>query len=464
MRRKQKGELLVTLAIAVALIGMCLAYLGVRQVNEWRVARGQILGGALAELGKGVNSYVVRFHPQIADAWINHPGAVQPLVVDGVTLAKDVTHPTAAEIARIAGLSGFGDRPPVPDGNYRIILSKADGTCLVMDTCNVNALTYVDKPLLLPYPSGADKVDYVAAAAAAQVIGQNGGVALLPDKSKLQFPDGSPGSMSMKLDNPVGTQGGIVAVRGGYLRSDLDMFLRRDGSRPMTGNLNMDSFDIKGSGALRMGEVFSSNGVSAGNDVHAGRDLTVGGSATVTGGAGVQGKLNVGDRISAGEFVQLSGVREGSPCQSNGLIAMREGDGTVLSCVGGQWGQPGFSETVTVKGDYEACGFNVDKRTDSQVSVAYCGEGFRLLSGGYYVTRWPNFLVPGEPSRNYREYTFAPEESAPLKFYEEPRPNSDQNKSRQDEHPINLLNKEGWYIWTGASESGCWKAVATCVR
>ncbi|UTH74130.1 hypothetical protein [Chromobacterium sp. IIBBL 290-4] len=464
MRRKQKGELLVTLAIAVALIGMCLAYLGVRQVNEWRVARGQILGGALAELGKGVNSYVVRFHPQIADAWINHPGAAQPLIVDGASLAADVTHPTAAEIARIAGLSGFGDKPPVPGGSYRIALSPAGGSCLVMDTCNVNALTYVDKPLLLPYPSVADNVDYVAAAAAAQIIGQNGGVALLPDKSKLQFPDGPPASMSMKLDNPVANQGGIVAVRGGYLRSDLDMFLRRDGSRPMTGNLNMDRFDIKGSGALRMGDVFSTNGVNAGNDVHAGRDLTVDRSASIAGSADVQGGLKVGDRISAGEYVQLSGVREGDPCQSNGLIAMRAGEGTVLSCVGGRWGQPGFSETSTESGAVEACGFNVDKRTDSQVSVAYCKPGFRLLSGGYYVTRWPNFLVPGQPERNYKDFTFAPEESAPLSFYDVPRPSSDQNKSRQEEHPIDLSVKEGWYIWTGAAENGCWKAVATCVR
>ncbi|MEO2215514.1 shufflon system plasmid conjugative transfer pilus tip adhesin PilV [Chromobacterium vaccinii] len=467
MRNRQSGELLISLAIAVALIGMCLAYLGVRQVNEWRENRGQILGGALAELGKGVNSYVVHYHPQIVDA-LFASGHV-PLVVNGEQIAADTIRPTAAEIAKFAGMNGFGDRPPaVPRGRYQIELRKGS-ECNVKETCNVNALTYVNKPLLLPYPGAIDRVDYMAAAAAARTIGINGGVSILPDNSKLTFPD-SAGTSIVTLDNPVKDakdvkepQGGIVAVRGGYLRADFDEFLRRDGTRPMTGNLNMgnnnihSAQDITGLGKLTIGNVEATNNIKAFGNIDARGNLAVGQDAAV-GGA-----LSVGQRISAGEYVQLGKVAvEGERCSPDGLVS-RTSKGALLSCQSNRWHPAGFSQTKTVTAATEACGFHATRPSPGQASIAYCPAGFRLVSGGYYVTGWPPFLEDGK-HRNYAQYTFSPEESAPLDFYDSPRPDSDAGKSRQQEQPIDLSNREGWYIWTGDAQGGCWRAVATCTQ
>ncbi|WP_186338765.1 shufflon system plasmid conjugative transfer pilus tip adhesin PilV [Chromobacterium vaccinii] len=450
---------MISLAIAVALIGMCLAYWGVRQVNEWRESRGQILGGALAELGKGVNSYVVHYHPQIVDALF--ASSRVPLVVNGEQIAADTIRPTAAEIAKFAGMSGFGDRPPaVPRGSYRIELRKGS-ECNVKEACNVNALTYVDKPLLLPYPGAIDRVDYMAAAAAARTIGINGGVSILPDNSKLTFPD-SAGTSIVTLDNPVkDAPGGIVAVRGGYLRADFDEFLRRDGTRPMTGNLNMgansinDVKDIKGEGSLQMRSVTTTESLNTFGNIAALGNLIIGRAASV-------GTLSAAGRISTKEYVQLGGMAvEGESCDPDGLVA-RTSKGALLSCQSKRWHPGGFSQTITVKALAEACGFHATRTSPSQASIAYCPAGFRLVAGGYYVTGWPPFLAPGQ--RNYAQYTFSPEESAPLDFYDSERPDSDAGKSRQQEQPIDLSNREGWYIWTGDAQGGCWRAVATCTQ
>jgi hypothetical protein len=78
----------------------------------------------------------------------------------------------------------------------------------------------------------------------------------------------------------------------------------------------------------------------------------------------------------------------------------------------------------------------------------------KLVSGGYYVTGLPADMT-------YNSYTFAPEESASLDFYDS---NRIEMASRQAQYPIDLTNRQGWYIWTGSAQNGCWKAVAICTN
>ncbi|MCD4485200.1 shufflon system plasmid conjugative transfer pilus tip adhesin PilV [Chromobacterium vaccinii] len=473
MRRKQTGELLISLAIAVTLIGMCLAYLGVRQVNDWRESRGRQLGGALAGLARGVNSYVVEYHPKIVEA-LFASGPPIPLVDKGVLVAKDVLQPTVQEIVKYAGMGGFGDKPPGTDGNYKIVLKKGS-QCADAATCNIDALTYVDQPLILPYPSASDKVDYVAAATAVQTIGVNGGMSMLQSKQFLTFPDNR-GQKALQMDNPDSRkQGGIVAVRGGYLRSDMDQFLRRDGSRPMTGNLDMGggnigaAKDIVGTGSLTMdGSAIVAGSMVAFQNITAGADLSAGGNLTVEKQATMKGELIAKERLTANKYLQLGGDSRaviGADCSPNGLVG-RDEDGLILSCQRLKWAPGGFSQTKPAVAEVETCGkqsMRPPKGDRGNASIAYCEEGARLVAGGYYLTGWPNQA----DQHLYEKYTLAPEESAPLAFYTIARDEYPQGfKSRNDERPLprDKLNREGWYVWTGGAESGCWKAVAMCTK
>ncbi|AXE32485.1 hypothetical protein DK842_22740 [Chromobacterium phragmitis] len=57
-------------------------------------------------------------------------------------------------------------------------------------------------------------------------------------------------------------------MRGGYIRADFDEFLRRDGTKPMTGNLNMDAHDI-----LNAKDILGSGTITMGGDVKAGASV-----------------------------------------------------------------------------------------------------------------------------------------------------------------------------------------------
>ncbi|MGC0154082.1 shufflon system plasmid conjugative transfer pilus tip adhesin PilV, partial [Chromobacterium vaccinii] len=355
MRRKQAGEMLIGLAIAVAMIGMGLAYLGIRQVNEWRVNRGQILGNALSDLGKGVQSYVVQNHDKLVSIIVGQGGAIANV--------SNPLSPSAAEIAASTGMRGLGTVPPLAGASYRIVISGDDPSqagrqcsASTPGTCNVISLTYVDTPLRTPFPGAANAVDYVAAGAAVQQIGTDGGASMPPNTTQFTFQTGN--NTALPIANPVGgTPGGIVAVRGGYNRSDMNVFLRLDGSKKMLGTLDMggknivNGLDINGAGSLTMnGEVAAGGNVRAGLDVRASRDLSASGNmsiaqnGTVNGRLGVgtdpaapgeKGRLAVAGRIRTSEYLQVDGqAYETGACDQNGLIG-RDANGLILSCQSG---------------------------------------------------------------------------------------------------------------------------------
>ena len=423
MRRKQAGEMLIGLAIAVALIGMGLAYLGVRQVGEWRASRGQLLGGALADLGKGVQSYVVQHHDQLVLAVLNQT-VIPPL--NGVA---NPLSPTPAEIASVVGLPSLGTKPPLAGASYQIVISGDDPTqgnrqCVASSpgTCNINALTYVDKPLRLPYPSASDDVDYVAVASAVQQIGPDGGAAMPPDFSKLTFRTAA-NSNSIPIANPMTNVAGIVAVRGGYNRSDLNVFLRLDGSKQMLGNLDMgaksivNAKDINGGGALVMnGDITSNFGnmnvnsgsVTAALDVTAKRNLiangnlsvgqngNINGSLGVNGNATVGGSVNAGGRIQTGEYLLAGQVSEGDTqgCNTPGLIA-RDANGLILSCQSGRWSKQSPGEKISIR-----TASNSAYRFPS--AYAQCFSSEQLTGGGAACSSPTGFiwLVASQPSGN----------------------------------------------------------------
>ncbi|UDM18824.1 hypothetical protein [Vogesella sp. XCS3] len=325
MRKKQAGEILIGLVIATVAIGMVLAYFGLKQINDWRVTRGQIVGGALAELGKGVNSFVTQYHPQIVAAMFG--GATQVTDSGGTVIVNNALQPTAAEIIKIAGMSGLGATPSIPGASYKIVLSPGS-SCAIQATCNVNSLTYIDKPLVMPYPGAADNIDYMAAAAAVQTIGINGGASFSPNNANLTFQ--SPAGAPQTIPNPVaGTPGGIVAVRGGYIRADFDEFLRRDGTKSMTGNLDMGANSINNAKDFNgTGTVTAGGNVAAGVDVTAARHVTAGQNVTA------------GGVVSGDVLTPNKEVVEGTSCAgyASGAIA-KDAAGLTLSCQSGSWEQ-----------------------------------------------------------------------------------------------------------------------------
>lgn len=100
-----------------------------------------------------------------------------------------------------------------------------------------------------------------------------------------------------------------------------------------------------------------------------------------TGGQLKGGSVRADGRASVGEYLQLDGVAtEGQGCSPNGLQG-RNSAGAVLSCVNGIWKTSSITETVNAFGENKC-----DNKSGQ--SIAYCPSGYKLLSGGWEMTRW----------------------------------------------------------------------------
>ncbi|WP_413479275.1 shufflon system plasmid conjugative transfer pilus tip adhesin PilV [Serratia proteamaculans] len=110
---------------------------------------------------------------------------------------------------------------------------------------------------------------------------------------------------------------------------------------------------------------------------------SVNGKGIYTSGQLKGGTVRADGRASVGEYLQLDGVAtEGQGCSPNGLQG-RNSAGSVLSCVNGVWKTSSITETITVYGDIKC-----DNKNGQ--TIAYCPTGYKLLSGGWDMTRWSN--------------------------------------------------------------------------
>ena len=146
-----------------------------------------------------------------------------------------------------------------------------------------------------------------------------------------------------------------LAYRVGYNASQYSPYLRRDGSLPMTGALDMDRHSIRNAdhinaNNLQINDNINTNQIHA-NQVHANQmytdgmtannaqvnnNININGKATmgalhVNGDAYINGKLNA-------DLIPKQVVAVGQNCSPNGLIA-KLNNGKIVSCVDGRYGK-----------------------------------------------------------------------------------------------------------------------------
>ncbi|VVE50437.1 hypothetical protein PAQ31011_04674 [Pandoraea aquatica] len=316
MRKKQAGAFLISAAIAVAILGVLISFWGVNYARQMRIERAERIGEALKIVGDRVQSFVVEHHHEI-DALLRD--GKPELKAGGETFQREtdsqgnvyVGKLTAARLIKATNASGIGERPPGNVGEYviRVYLSPD----VPGQKRNVETLTYIEKPIPKPYSS---EPDMDAAAIAARKIGMLGGVSQTEGGHAFRFLEAN--GRSSTVAN-FATTGGLVAMRGGYSTSAMDAYLRRDGSRPMTGDLKMDKHDIVGAGKI------------------VGHELQVA-SATVTGtldatNVTIKGELNLtdpktkarSDIVGAGDIKGAGKLTMGSlevaSAEVNGLLS-----------------------------------------------------------------------------------------------------------------------------------------------
>ena len=138
-----------------------------------------------------------------------------------------------------------------------------------------------------------------------------------------------------QADYPGITQAGQVGVRVGYGTSLFTQFLRRDGTLPMTGNLNMGGQNVTAANSVATGTLSTTGTATLGGAVTVNSTLTTTGNVTAGGHT----------RMPTSELTTV--VTEGASCAGYNTGSMaRTSGGLILSCQSGTW-QKAFSSTMS---------------------------------------------------------------------------------------------------------------------
>ncbi|WP_087691000.1 hypothetical protein [Pandoraea sp. PE-S2R-1] len=347
MRSKQRGVFLIGATIAVAVVGLLIAFWGRHQMQQMRIEKGERVGEALKVLGNHVQDFMVLHHGEIKKLFRGNESGISLTAADGTNVAltagsngplqaKTIRDLTPEKLIRITGAKGIGESPPLPDAQYQIVVYSTN--CVrASDACDINSVTYLTNPIKSAYSTD---IDWTASGAALTKLGVLGGISHTQAPDTLRFLDGN-GTVLNTIANPAQPAiAGLLAVRGGYQTSAQDAFLRRDGTRKMTGDLDMDTKRIVGAGHIAGDEIVATSvsaskrlvagfsgrkagdaddilvksmpgGVIAQGDVYAGQNVTAKGNVISESGSVIakSGEVRAGGAVVAGGEVTANGAR-----------------------------------------------------------------------------------------------------------------------------------------------------------
>lgn len=218
-RKGQGGFTIVEMLITSTLLAIGLS------AGLW-AARQEALADAFSAQGQTLkaignaagNEYILRYYNELQKAAPSIPGVADPY------------QPTMTELKALGlPIQNFADTgwTNLP---YRFRFQRVPAGC-TPPACDVNGLVYLAGALTDPATGG---VYGRGLGEAITAIGGDGGFS----------DDLSPGTISgfggqWNQTNPMGAQVGTLAMQVGYATLGWQQFLRRDGSLPMTGTLNM---------------------------------------------------------------------------------------------------------------------------------------------------------------------------------------------------------------------------------
>ncbi|HBK4842580.1 MULTISPECIES: shufflon system plasmid conjugative transfer pilus tip adhesin PilV [Enterobacteriaceae] len=99
------------------------------------------------------------------------------------------------------------------------------------------------------------------------------------------------------------TQAGLLGYRVGYDSAMYSVYLRRDGTLPMTGDLDMGGKNINNAQNITASGATTSGTLKSMGDTNVGGNLTVTGNSTMTGSLQVNNNINATGNVNAGNWV-----------------------------------------------------------------------------------------------------------------------------------------------------------------
>lgn len=315
----QLGFLLPQLAIAVGVLSIVLAYAGNRYVqgsiNQGRDNKAKLIGERIANISDAAKTYATNYFAQIQRG--------ETVTRNGYSVAPQrLLAPTLTDLSGLGFLPAAAVNPVVYNGQsiqFNVAMRVNTQSGCTIPSCSLLFQVTTSAPLLIPNGNTVDIRRATIAATAASP--GNAGVSM--PSSMGGDPSVFVGSGGVVTGTNSGGVAGLVSMSNGYDSQGFFEFLRRDGSLPMTGTLNLQ--DASG----------TKHDIANANDIGA-VDVTASGDITAA-GAVIGNTVTSTGRMKTGEYLQIEGVAvEGRACSPNGLVG-RNTIGLTLSCQSGVW-------------------------------------------------------------------------------------------------------------------------------
>lgn len=237
--RRTAGFTLLEITIALLIAGMMLSVGLLATQVKMRESRGVIHADLLSSYSAGLDQYMTTYFSSIVGA-----GAVA-----GVA---DKMAPTIDELKALNLVSASVSSTPLIGGVYQSSVTCNPAPCVA--TSKLGGLVWTSIAVVNP---STGNVDGAALNAAMAKIGGDAGASEIATPALLTW--GSGGTSA----NPAGAVAGILAIRSGDGSAQFNQFLRRDGSLPMTGNLNMGGTQLTNLGTQVVNNACATNGALA---------------------------------------------------------------------------------------------------------------------------------------------------------------------------------------------------------
>jgi len=318
----QRGFLLPQLALGVGVLTLIAGYVGNQYVqaniDRTRDDKAKLIGERMANISDATKTYATTFFTQIQRG--------ESVTRNGYTVAAQrLLAPTLVDLSGLGFLPATAINPVVYNGQsigLGVAMRINTQSGCTIPTCSLLFQVTTSAPLLIP---NANTVDIRRATIAATAASPgNAGVSM--PSSMGGDPSVFVGSGGTVTGTNSGGVAGLVSLSNGYDSQGFFEFLRRDGTLPMTGSLNMQ--DTAG----------TKHDITNANDIDA-VDITA--SGAIAGNT-----VSSTGRLKTGEYLQIDGrAVEGQRCAANtvGLTTT----GVMLTCQPGPFNQLTWGQLKT---------------------------------------------------------------------------------------------------------------------
>lgn len=258
-KTRKKGFTLVEIALVLA-IATIIGFVSFSQlIKSQEVNKAQFAGAQIKQIGDAVNAYISNHYDTISTL-TNATGSSSDMGPRTCSTSTGSCSITVTTLVNEGILPASYTGKNVYGHGYNIIL-KRTGTAPYY---KVNGLSTTDNSLKI-----GNNIRYDLLGVAMLTAGIDSG--MTRDSSSVV--SGFNGSWSENFSNYSNiSKTGLLAYQSGYGTYNYSVFLRRDGTLPMTGNLNMGSNSI-----TNTVDYTGTGNVKTGGTVTAGGDITAGG-------------------------------------------------------------------------------------------------------------------------------------------------------------------------------------------